>query len=102
MNFSSMKYFTVLARERNFTRAAEQLHITQQSLSSHIAGLEKEFGCKLIIRHVPLELTYAGEVFLRYAEDFNNKETELKREFSDISQNQAALLRIGCGSARRL
>ena len=71
MNFSSMKYFTVLARERNFTRAAEQLHITQQSLSSHIAGLEKEFGCKLIIRHVPLELTYAGEVFLRYAKDFS-------------------------------
>lgn len=102
MNFSSMKYFTVLARERNFTRAAEQLHITQQSLSSYIAGLEKEFGCKLIIRHVPLELTYAGEVFLRYAEDFNNKETELKREFSDISQNQAGLLRIGCGSARGL
>lgn len=44
MNFSSMEYFTVLAQERNFTRAAERLHITQQSLSSHIAGMEKELG----------------------------------------------------------
>ena len=42
MNFDSLEYFTVLARERNFTRAAEALHITQQSLSSHIAALEKE------------------------------------------------------------
>mgnify|MGYP000597426572 CR=1 FL=1 len=42
MNFDSLEYFTVLARERNFTRAAEALHITQQSLSSHIAALDKE------------------------------------------------------------
>ena len=68
MNLSSMEYFAVLARERSFTKAAEKLYITQQSLSSHIASLEKELGCQLLIRHIPLELTYAGEVFLRYAE----------------------------------
>ena len=45
MNFSSMEYFTVLARERSFTHAAERLHITQQSLSAHIAGMEQELGC---------------------------------------------------------
>ena len=44
MNFSSMKYFTVLASEKSFTRAAEMLHITQQSLSSHIAGLEEDYS----------------------------------------------------------
>lgn len=37
----------MLAQERNFKRAAEQLHITQQSLSSHIAGMEKELGSQL-------------------------------------------------------
>lgn len=47
MNFSSMEYFTVLAQERNFTRAEERLHITQQSLSSYIAGMEKELGSQL-------------------------------------------------------
>ena len=70
MNFSSMEYFIVLAQERNFTRAAERLHITQQSLSSHIAGMEKELGSQLLVRHVPLELTYAGEVMLRYSTGF--------------------------------
>ena len=75
MNFHSLDYFLVLAREKNFTRAAEALHITQQSLSSHIAGLEKELGCTLLVRRTPLELTYAGRTFLRYAE---NQKGELR------------------------
>ena len=40
MNLQTMEYFSVLARERSFTRAAEALHITQQSLSGHIAAVE--------------------------------------------------------------
>ena len=67
MNFSSMDYFVMVARERSFSRAAERLHITQQTLSAHIAKLEGELGTKLLVRSVPLELTYAGEVFLEYA-----------------------------------
>ena len=100
MNFSSMEYFTILARERSFTKAAEQLHITQQSLSSHIAGLEKELGCQLLVRHIPLELTYAGEVFLRYADYFQDTQTAMLREFGDISQNQKGILRIGAAPTR--
>lgn len=100
MNFSSMEYFAALARERNFTRAAEHLHITQQSLSTHIAGLEKELGCQLLIRHVPLELTYAGEVFLRYALSFQKKRTAMLQEFCDIAQNQKGVLRVGVALTR--
>ena len=44
MNFSSMDYFVMVARERSFSRAAERLHITQQTLSAHIAKLEQELG----------------------------------------------------------
>ena len=75
MNFTSLSYFEMLARERSFTRAAQELHITQQSLSSNIAKMETELGCQLIVRHVPLELTYAGEVLLRYAETFREEYT---------------------------
>lgn len=100
MNFSSMEYFSVLAQERNFTRAAERLHITQQSLSSHIAGMEKELGCQLLVRRVPLELTYAGQVMLRYATDFQKVHSSMQREFCDISQNQKGVLRVGAASAR--
>ena len=73
MNFQSMEYFAAVAKNRSFTRAADALHITQQTLSAHIAGIERELGCPLLIRHIPLELTYAGEVFLRYATEFNTK-----------------------------
>lgn len=40
MNFSSFDYFLALARERSYTRAADALHITQQSLSAAVAALE--------------------------------------------------------------
>ncbi len=95
MNFVSLSYFEMLARERSFTRAAQKLHITQQSLSSNIAKLEQELGCQLIVRHVPLELTYAGEVLLRYAKSFREEYTVMQQEFCDISQNQQGVLRIG-------
>lgn len=100
MNFSSMEYFVVLAQERNFTRAAERLHITQQSLSSHVAGMEKELGSQLLVRRVPLELTYAGDVLLRYATDFQKAHSDMRREFCDISQKQKGLLRVGAAATR--
>lgn len=100
MNFSSMDYFIELARERNFTRAASRLHITQQSLSAHIASLEQELGTKLVIRTVPLELTYAGTVFLHYANSFRENYDTMVREFGDITKNQRGWLRIGVAFTR--
>ena len=95
MNFSSLSYFETLAHERSFTKAAQKLHITQQSLSSNIAKLEQELGCQLVVRHVPLELTYAGEVLLRYAASFRQDYAAMQQEFCDITQNQSGVLRIG-------
>lgn len=100
MTFSSVSYFIALARERSFTRAAQQLHITQQSLSAHIAALEQELGCQLLVRRVPLELTYAGTVFLRYAQNFQQELDDMHREFSDITHNQRGVLRIGIAFTR--
>ena len=100
MNFSSMEYFVVLAQERNFTRAAQRLHITQQSLSSHIAGMEKELGSQLLVRRVPLELTYAGEVMLQYATGFQKFHSDMQREFCDISQKQKGVLQVGAAPTR--
>lgn len=100
MNFDSMDYFAVIAKERSFTKAAERLHITQQSLSAHIASLERELGCKLLVRSVPLQLTYAGEVFLRYASRFRQELTMMRQEFSDIAGSQSGRLRIGIAHTR--
>lgn len=95
MNFTSLSYFETLAHERSFTRAAQRLHITQQSLSTCIAKMEAELDCQLVVRHVPLELTYAGEVLLRYAASFREDYAAMQQEFCDISQNQRGVLRVG-------
>lgn len=100
VNFLSMEYFAAVADKRNFTRAADQLHITQQTLSAHIASLERELNCQLFLRRSPLELTYAGQVFLRYALQFQQDYQALKHEFCDITANQRGLLRVGIAYTR--
>lgn len=100
MNFLSMEYFAVVAKHRNITHAAAELHITQQTLSAHIAAIEKELGCKLLVRKNPLELTYAGESFLRYAKGFNEELHALKTEFADITENQRGRIRVGVAHTR--
>lgn len=100
MNFQSIHYFITLAREKNFTHAAEKLHITQQTLSANMAAIEKEWGMKFFLRHIPLELTDAGKVFYEYALQFANQEKSLSRMLKDISNEEAGNLRIGIGFIR--
>ena len=100
MNFLSMDYFLMTAEKRSFTKAADALHITQQTLSTHIANLEQELDCKLFVRHVPLELTYAGEIFRQYAADFQKKYRAMQHEFADLNKNEQGILRIGISFTR--
>lgn len=100
MNFLSMDYFLMTAENRSFTKAADALHITQQTLSTHIANLEQELDCKLFVRHVPLELTYAGEIFCQYAADFQKKYRAMQHEFADLTKNEQGILRIGISFTR--
>ena len=100
MNFQTMEYFIAIAEERSFTRAAERLMVTQQTLSAHIAGVERELGVRLVRRTVPLTLTYAGESFLGYAQRFQAEYRALQQEFADIAGDERGLLGIGIGSTR--
>ena len=50
MNLLPMSYFIEVVNQQGISKAAEKLQITQQTLSSHIAALEKELGCSLFIR----------------------------------------------------
>ena len=55
INFLNLEYFLVAAEELNFTKAAKQLYISQQSLSNHISNMEKEFDVILFNRTNPFD-----------------------------------------------
>ena len=64
-NLRRLEYFLAVARERNFTRAAERLHVAQPALSRQVRELERELGTELIHRTThDFELTDAGALLL--------------------------------------
>lgn len=70
MTLVQLQYFQTLAHVLHYTRAAEELHIAQPSLSYSISELEKELGIKLFAKEDrKVSLTMYGEQFLPYVEN---------------------------------
>ena len=67
MNLSQLNYFKKLAEVLHYTRAAQELFITQPTLSGAISSLEKELGAPLFERNGrSMALTTYGEVFYEH------------------------------------
>lgn len=67
MNLNHLHYFRVLAKTEHYTQAANQLDITQPSLSHAIAALEKDLGCYLFEKQGRnIKLTKYGRIFYEY------------------------------------
>lgn len=77
MNLKHLEYFRVLAKMEHYTQAAEQLSITQPSLTYAISELEKELGTYLFEKQGRnIRLTKYGQFFLSYV---NNALNELQK-----------------------
>ena len=78
MELRQLRYFVAVAEERNFTRAAERLNMTQPPLSRQIQQIEETVGLALFERGArPLKLTEAGRVFYAQAKRLLEESDEL-------------------------
>lgn len=100
MSNINWKYFVAAAEELNFTRAAEKLFISQQSLSSYIVKLEASIGMELFNRGKTLTLTAAGESLYNNAKKILSMEELAEKELQDIRDYKTSSLRIGISRSR--
>lgn len=98
MDTRVLKYFLTVAQTNNITKAAEQLHITQPTLSRQIMDLETELDIKLFNReNRRLQLTKAGILFQQRATTMLQL---LDQTENDLHQQEEALTgEINLGSA---
>jgi DNA-binding transcriptional LysR family regulator len=103
MELLQLKYFQVVARLENVTRAAEELHIAQPSLSKIIYRLEEDLGVPLFDRvGKRLQLNQFGQTFLRRVERSLNELNDGQRELAELAKLASESLTVGATSARLL
>jgi LysR family transcriptional regulator, benzoate and cis,cis-muconate-responsive activator of ben and cat genes len=94
-----LRYFTAVASERSFTRAAEKLRIAQPPLSRQMRDLEEDLGVTLFERGSrPLQLTAAGRFFNEHALQILERAEELRittRRFGDAGRRQLIIGFVG-------
>lgn len=98
MELRVLRYFLVVAKEQSFTKAAEQLFITQPTLSRQLAMLERELGTTLFNRNGHgITLTEDGLLLKRRALEIIDLEDKLRADFKSDQKDVEGSVTIGCG-----
>ncbi|MEU6990876.1 LysR substrate-binding domain-containing protein [Streptomyces sp. NPDC046465] len=96
MQFQQLQYFVAVAEARHFTRAAEEVHVSQPSLSQQIRALEKELGAELFSRaRGNITLTDAGEALLPLARRILADADTARIEVQELAQLRRGRIRLG-------
>jgi DNA-binding transcriptional LysR family regulator len=96
MEMHQLTYFESVSRHLHFTRAAQELHVAQPSVSQQIRKLEHELGAPLfhrMKRHVTL--TEAGKTFLPHARAVLQRLEEARLEVQELSGLRRGTLAVG-------
>lgn len=91
-----MKYIYTVYRHGSFSKAAEELFLTQPALSISVQKVEHELGLSLFNRDKkPLELTEAGKIYIQKIEQIQHLEEELSAQLNDLTDLKTGSLKIG-------
>lgn len=101
MELRVLKYFLMVAKEENITRAAKILHMTQPTLSRQLIQLETELGVKLFHRDKhKMVLTEDGLLLKRRAQEILSLTEKTKREFLQKGEELTGEISIGSGELK--
>lgn len=101
MELRTLRYFTVVAQELNFTRAAQKLNMSQPPLSLQIQGLEAELGVALLIRGKRrLQLTAEGERLFLRARQLLELAEKTKSEIQEMKNGMSGTICLGLVEGR--
>lgn len=99
MDLHQLEAFSVIVREKSFSRAAETLHLTQPSISTRIANLEAEIEAELFIRDGrTIKLSKYGELFEPYVQRILALAKEAKSAIHQTKNEEKLHLDIGTTS----
>jgi len=100
MNIKQLRYFIKICETGSFSRAAEQLYISQQGLSMAIMRLEQELSCSLFMRTPNgLRLTHDSEYLLPRAVEIVKNTEDCESHFQQLYHRGSSLLLCGTPSA---
>ena len=103
MELRVLRYFLVVAREENITRAAQLLHITQPTLSRQLIQLEEELGVTLFKRSkYRIVLTDDGMLLRRRAQEIVDLAEKTQMEFERHEESLSGEISIGCGETNSM
>lgn len=94
-----LKVFDTVARRLNFTKAANELNITQPAVTKHIKEIELNLNIKLFERNgTKIKLTQAGEILLKYTEEIFSIYQKMEFEIGQLQEKQKGHLRLGAST----
>ena len=94
-----LKVFHTVASRLSFTKASEELHISQPAVTKHIKEIEVQLSTKLFDRKgTSIQLTQSGKILYEYAEKIRNIYRDLEFEISQINQQHKGKLIIGAST----
>lgn len=95
MNLNQLSYFNAVCVHQSISKAADQLHISQPSLSAAIRELENEFGVTLFTRHYRgVRLTEEGQTLYALSKDLLSRAEQTTAVMKDIGRGRKTL-RLG-------
>jgi DNA-binding transcriptional LysR family regulator len=96
MNFTHLKSFYTVVRLKSFTLAAQELSVSQSTISQQVRNLENRYNFPLFKRTSRLvELTAEGEMVFSYAEKIFSMENEMENAIADLNAVRMGSLKIG-------